>query len=142
MSHIQWLEVSTEVLNQVMTVYLDNHHSVESFCYGQQAIPVKLENQEAHTMDQVIDWAQEQDQDPIIKSVKLRLENKLRDYELSPQAKSLGKERKHLSVISGKLMRSRLCSDLKRWQLVLPGKYHKVALDLFAQQYLSSQTHR
>ena len=79
-------------------------------------------------MDQVIDWAQEQDQDPVIKSVKLRLENKLRDSELSSQAKSLWKERNHLSVISGKLMRSRLCADLKQWQLVY-GKYHKVALD-------------
>ena len=112
-----------------MTVHLDNHPPMESFCYNQQAIPVELEKQEAHTMDQVIDWAQEQDQDPVIKSVKFRLQNKLRESELSPQAKSLWKERKHLSVISGKLMCSRLCSDQKQWQLVLPGKYHKVALD-------------
>ena len=59
LSRIQWPEVSTEVLNQVMTVHLDNHPPVESFCYGQQAIPVELENQEAHTLDRVIDWAQE-----------------------------------------------------------------------------------
>ena len=129
LSRIQWPEVSTEVLNQVMTVHLDDHPPVESFGYNQQAIPVELEKQEAHTLDQVIDWAQEQDRDPVIKSVKFRLENKLRESELSPQAKSLWKERKHLSVISGKLMRSRLCSDQKQWQLVLPGKYHKVALD-------------
>ena len=89
-----------------MTVHLDDHPLVESFCYNQQAIPVELEKQEAHTLDQVIDWEQEQDQDPVIKSVKFRLENKLRESELSPQAKSLWKERKHLSVISGKLMRS------------------------------------
>ena len=76
-------------------MYLDNHPSVKSFCYSQQAIPVELENQEAYTMDQVIDWAQEQDQDPVIKSVNLRLENKLRQSELSLQAKSFWKKRKH-----------------------------------------------
>ena len=65
----------------------------------------------------------------MIKSVKLRLENKLIESELSPQAKSLWKERKHLSVIRGKLMHSRLCSDQKQWQLVLPRTYHKVALE-------------
>ena len=117
LSCIQWPEVSTEVLNQVMTVHLDNHSLVESFCH------------EGHTLDQVIDWAQEQDQDPLIKSVKLWLENKLKDSELPRQAKSLWKERKHLSVISGKLMGTRLCSDMKQWQLVLPGKYNNVALD-------------
>ena len=114
LSHIQWPEVSIEVLNQVMTVHLDNHTPVESFCYGQQAIPVELENQKIHTLDQVIDWVQEQDQDPVIKSVKLRLENKLRESELSPQVKSLWQERKHLSLISGKLMHGRLCSNLKQ----------------------------
>ena len=58
LSHIQWPEVSTEVLKQVMAVHLDNHPLVESFCYSQQAIPVELENQGAHTLDQAIDWAQ------------------------------------------------------------------------------------
>ena len=59
LSRIQWPDVSTEVMNQVMAVHLGNHPSVESFCYNQQAIAVELENQEAHTLDQVIDWAQE-----------------------------------------------------------------------------------
>ena len=48
----------------------------------------------------------------MIKSVNLRLI--LSEFELSPQAKYLWRERKHLSVTSGKLMRSRLCSDQKQ----------------------------
>ena len=92
LSRIQWPEVSTEVLNQVMTVHLDDHPPVESFCYNQQAIPVELEKQEAHTLDQVIDWEQEQDQDPVIKSVKLRLENKLRESELSHKQSPCGRK--------------------------------------------------
>ena len=129
LSRIQWPEVSTEVLHQVMNVHTDNQPIVESFCYGQQAIPVELEEQDFLTLGQVIDWVQEQDKDPDIKAVKLRLNKKLSDSELSVQAKRLWKERNHLSIISGKLMRSRQCSGVKQWQLVLPSNYHQVALE-------------
>ena len=102
LSCIQWPEVSSEVLNRVMAVHLDNHPSAESFCYGQQAIPVELEHQEAHTLDQVIDWAQDQDQDPVIKSVKLRLQNKLRESELPHKQSPCGRKENifHLLVVN------------------------------------------
>ena len=48
---------------------------------------------------------------------------------MSPGSKFLWKERKkHLSVISGQLMRNRTCNGRTQWQLVLPKKYWSVAL--------------
>ena len=90
-----------------MNFHTDNQPIMDSFYYGQQAIPVELEEQDFLTLDQVLDWVQEQDKDPDIKAAKLRLNKKLSDSELSIQAKRLWKGRSHLSVVSGKLMRSR-----------------------------------
>ena len=129
LSRIQWPEVSTDVMNQVMNVHTGVQDSVESFIYDQHAIPDALQESGSNPLDQAINWVKEQDQDPVIKTVKLRIENQLHDSELSLQAKRLWKERRFLSIISGKLMRYRICSGIKQWQLVLPSRYHGVALE-------------
>ena len=36
--YIQWPEVSTELLNQLMNVHTGNYPLVKSFCYDQQTI--------------------------------------------------------------------------------------------------------
>ena len=129
LSRIQWPEVSTDVINQVMNVHTGVQDSVESFIYDQHAIPDALQESGSNPLDQAINWVKEQDQDPVIKTVKLRIENQLHDSELLLQAKRLWKERRFLSIISGKLMRYRICSGIKQWQLVLPSRYHGVALE-------------
>ena len=53
----------------------------------------------------------------------------MKDSELSLQAKRLWKQIKFFSIVSGKLMRYRICSGVKQWQLVLPSRYHDVALE-------------
>ena len=65
----------------------------------------------------------------ILLSSLLRLVNQIKDSELSLQAKPLWKERKFLSIVSGKLMRYRIHPGVKQWQLILPTRYHDVALE-------------
>ena len=48
--------------------------------------------------------------------------------KVSPSSKFLWKERKHLSLVSSQLMRSRTCCDRTQLQLVLPKKYWTIAL--------------
>ena len=129
LSRIQWPEVSTDVMNQVMNVHTGVQDSMESFIYDQHVIPDILQESGSNPLDQAINWVKEQDQDPVMKTVKLRIENQLHDSELSLQAKHFWKERRFLSIISGKLMRYRICSGVKQWQLDLPSRYHGVALE-------------
>ena len=54
LSRIQWPEVNTEVLNQVMNVHTSIRNSVGSFCYDQHAIADDLQELKANPLNQVI----------------------------------------------------------------------------------------
>ena len=75
-----------------------------------------------------MNWSVEQDQDPVIREVKLLLSKSLTEGNVSPGAKKLLKERKSLCMVGDILIRTRICSGEEQLQLVLPKKYWDVAL--------------
>ena len=117
------------MVNQVLNVHLEEGHPVTSFCYGQQVIPVELDQLGSNSLGQDINWVEEQDNDPVIKELKLRLSHKLKESDFSAGARLLWKERKNLSIIGDLLMRTRTVHGEKCRQLVLPKKFQQVALN-------------
>ena len=78
LSYIDWPEISTTVVNQVLNVHLEEGHPVTRFCYGQQVIPVELDQLGSNSLGQDTDWVEEQDNDPVIRELKLRLSQKMK----------------------------------------------------------------
>ena len=99
---------------------------VECSCYSQQGVPDSLV-QDVMLQD-YMNWSVEEDQDPVIREVKLLLSKSLTGGNLSPGAKKLLKERKSLRMVGSILTRTRICSGEEQLQLVLPRKYWDVAL--------------
>ena len=126
LSRIQWPQVTSEVISQLLQVHLDQVTPVDSFCYDHHAIPDDL-NWELE-FDQSINWAVEQDLDLDIQAVKNILSRKLTKGDLSPDAAKLLRERKNLVLIDNKLIRKRNCSGEIQYQLIVPNKYREVAL--------------
>ena len=76
-----------------------------------RAFPLVNKEDPPDLLSAAIDWSHDQRKDPVRSSSKF-----------------LWKERKHLSLVSGQLMRKRTCHDGTQLQLVLPKKYWTVAL--------------
>ena len=127
LSRVQWPDVTRDVIHQVLDVHVNQDCPVEGFCFSHQAIPSELEDP-SDLIDGGIDWLEEQRKDPVIKEVISRLSGGMLGCEVSSNSKFLWKERKHLSLVSGQLMRSRTCNGGTQLQLVLPRKYWTVAL--------------
>ena len=127
LSRVQWPEVTQDVIHQVLDVHVGQDCPVEGFCFSQQAIPSDWEDP-PDLLGGGIDWSHEQRKDPVISEVILKLSRGMSGCEVSPSSKFLWKERQHLSLVSGQLMRSRTCRDGTHLQLVLPKKYWTVAL--------------
>ena len=58
-----------------MNVHTNIHNSAGSFCYDHHAIHDALQELEDNLLNEVINCIEEQDQDPVIKSIKLSLVN-------------------------------------------------------------------
>ena len=121
LSRIYWPAISSEIVS-----HLDRDNPVECFCYSQPGVPDSLV-QDVMLHD-YINWSVEQDQDPMIREVKLLLSKSLTEGNVSPGAKKLWKERRSLLIVGGLLTRTRICSGEEQSQLVLPKKYWDVAL--------------
>ena len=83
LSHIDWSDITTYVVNQVVMVHLEEGHPVTSFCYGQHVIPIEMDQLGSNSLSQDIDWVEEIDNDPVIKELKLRLSHKMKESEFS-----------------------------------------------------------
>ena len=127
LSRVQWPEVTCGIIHQVLGVHVSQDCPIEGFCFSQQSVPNELDDM-PDCLGEGIDWLVEQGKDPVIKEVLFKLFGEVVDGDVSPGSKFLWKERKHLSVISGQLMRNRTCNGRTQWQLVLPKKYWSVAL--------------
>ena len=126
LSRINWPAISSEIVSQLLDVHLDTVNSVECFCYSQQGVPDSLVQDVV--LQDYINWSVEQDQDPVIREVRLLLSKRLTEGNVSPGAKKLWKERKSLRIVGSLLTRTRMCSGEEQSQLVLPKKYWDVAL--------------
>ena len=127
LSRVQWPEVTCGIVHQVLDVHVSQDCPIEGFCFSQQAVPNELDDM-PDCFGEGIDWLVEQGKDPVIKEVLSKLSGEVVDSDVSPGSKFLWKERKHLSVINGQLMRNRTSNGRTQWQLVLPKKYWSVAL--------------
>ena len=111
---MQWPEVTCGIIHQVLDVHVNQDCSIEGFCFSHQAVPTELDNM-PDCLDAGIDWLVEHDIDPVINEVLSKLSGEIVDGDVSPGSKYLWKEWKHLSVISGQLMRNRTCNGRTQW---------------------------
>ena len=91
-----------------------------TFCYSQQVIPVEWDQLRSNSLDHDRDWVEEQDNDPVMKDLNLRLSHKTQECDFSAGARLLWKERKNLSIIDGLLTRTSTVHGEKCRKLVSP----------------------
>ena len=65
--------VSSTIVSQMLQVHKPGTVPLESFCYGQQAIPDDLIQDCQSSMDTSIDWSTEQEADPVRREVRHKL---------------------------------------------------------------------
>ena len=122
LSRIKWPKMDSQVVDEVLKTHTDIAEHIDSFYYGDQAIPVALRQLDFNFCDSRIDWIGAQNEDMVLWDVKRHLAGDF-NGKMSLESKLLWKERKKLVIIDGILMRQCQLDNEKQLQLVLPKRF-------------------
>ena len=98
LSRIKWPKMNSQVVAEVLRAHTDVAEHVDSFCYGDQAIPIAVHQLDVNFCDSPIDWIDVQNEDMVLRDVRRRLAGDF-DGEMALESKLLWRERKSLSPL-------------------------------------------